>query len=241
MKLTATKNLFATLAMLIAITAHANEKLLPFEATLEATRFGTFDLHLDGKMYLETKGDRWEFGLSAKKGAIATNETSQGQLLENNRYQPISYEKKSHVLLIKENIDWNFDWDKNIVSGRVKKDKLKHTLHDNLYDPLSYQLALRQQLKSGQLNLTVGNLRYKNPETFQFTVIGEELLDIGGKMIMTKIVKQIKPQKKDAKYLIWVAPELDYITLRFASYNKGKLKDLIQVTSLTIDGQPASF
>ncbi|MFQ3231052.1 DUF3108 domain-containing protein [Reinekea sp.] len=241
MKQTVSKYIFATLCLFASLAVHANETLLPFVATLEATRFGTFDLNLDGKMYLKTNGNQWEFGLNAKKGAIATDEVSKGKLLANNKYQPNSYEKKSHVFLIKENIDWNYDWIKNTVKGKVKKDKIEHTLHDNLYDPLSYQLALRQQLKAGQLQLSVDNLRYKNPETFQFAVIGEELLEINGTLIMTKIVKQLKPQRGDSKYLIWVAPEFDYITLRFASYSKGKLKDLVQVTSLSINGQASSF
>lgn len=241
MKLTVTKYLFVALSLFLSLAAHANEKLLPFEATLEATRFGTFDVNLEGKMYLKTNGNQWEFGLNAKKGAIATDEVSKGQLLANNKYQPNSYDKSSHVLLIKENVNWDFDWNKKTVSGKVKKDKIQHDLYDNLFDPLSYQLALRQQLKAGQLQLTVDNLRYKNPETFLFAVIGEELLEVNGQMILTKIVKQLQPQKGDSKYLIWVAPEYDYITLRFASYKKGKLKDLVQVTSLSIDGQPASF
>ena len=235
------KTVFTFLGIAIGSIAFAADPLLPFEAKLKATRFGAVDVHLTGTMYLRTKDNQWEFALNAKKGGISTQEVSKGTLLQDNRFLPTSYNKKARVFLIKEDIEWRFDWPKNKVTGQVKKDKLSHTIKANTFDPLSYQLELRQQLKTGATELNVINLRYKNPEPHRFEVIGEELLDVDGDLIYTKIVKQVQPQKKDTKYLIWVAPELDYITLKFASYRKGKLKDLVEVESLTINGQPINL
>jgi hypothetical protein len=227
--------------LLMSLQTQANEKLLPFEAKLEATRFGTIDFHLDGKMYFRMDGNQWQYGLVAEKGAISTIETSQGTLVNNNTYRPSSYDKKSQVFLIKENIEWNFDWANMVINGKVKKDSYKYPLNENIFDPLSYHLAMRQHFRAGNLEFTFKNLNYRRPETFNFVIIGEELLELNGRTVLTKIVKQMAPVKKDYKHLIWIAPEYDFIPVKFASYKKGKLKDLIEVTSLTMDASKASF
>lgn len=212
------------------------QPLTPFEASLKATRYGTFDISVNGTLaYQADANGNWQYSLITEKGLINSQEVSKGTTVDD-QFITQSYRKNAKVLMIRETSAWDFNWNTRRVTGEVDKDDVAHPINGIIYDPLSYQLAMRAGLLNGETEFEFPYLRYKNPTTARFIVIGEELLDIGNGRVMTKIIRQTAPVSADTKRLIWVAPELDYIPVRFATYVKDKLKDDVRVTSVKLNG-----
>lgn len=221
---------------ILAIAEPSPTTLTPFEASLKATRHGAFDITVNGTLaYQVDSQGNWQYSLITDKGLVNSQEVSRGHIV-NDQFQTSSYRKNAKVLMIRERSEWDFNWDTMRVEGTVDKDDVAHTLDSITYDPLSYQLALRTGLQNGETEFEFQYLRYKNPTTARFMVIGEELLDVGNGRVLTKIIRQTAPVSADTKRLIWVSPELDYIPVRFATYVNDKIRDDVRVTAVKIDG-----
>lgn len=220
----------------LAIAEPSASTLTPFEASLKATRHGAFDISVNGTLsYQVDNRGNWQYSLITDKGLVNSQEVSRGRIVDD-VFQTSSYRKNAKVLMIRERSEWDFNWDTMSVQGTVDKDDVAHTLNSITYDPLSYQLALRTGLQNGETEFEFQYLRYKNPTTARFMVIGEELLDVGDGRVLTKIIRQTAPVSADTKRLIWVSPELDYIPVRFATYVNDKIRDDVRVTAVKIDG-----
>jgi hypothetical protein len=215
--------------------------LSDYKADIRATRHGILDIKLKGSMSFKISDQgEWAFKLDIKGGPVKSSEVSTGMKV-GNEYRPSFYRRNTKVFFSKENIEWQFDWTKNTVTGKVKKDSLKFDMPQTIHDPLSYQIPIREALATGDKTFNFQYMRYKRPGELEFEVVGEELLMLENGRVHTIILKQTKPQRKNEKKLIWVALKHDYVPVRFTTYNENKIKDDVVVEKLWIDNQLVVF
>ncbi|WP_320822948.1 DUF3108 domain-containing protein [Reinekea sp.] len=212
-----------------------------YRADITATRHGTFDIKLDGVMTFlsDAQGD-WSLEVRMKGGPISSFERSVGETLAG-EFRPLRYQRDTKVLFFKEHVDWQFDWGRARLSGQVKKKALQYDLDDTIHDPMSFQLPLRAALLQGETRFEFQFMRYTRPELLKFEVIGEELLILDKGRVHTLILKQIRPIQSGQKKLIWVAPKLDFVPLRFTTFEDDEVKDDILVKRLWLDDQEINF
>lgn len=225
-----------------AIALESEEtRLSDYRAEVKAVRYGVVDLKAKGDLVFElSDSGLWSLQMDISGGPLKSHERSVGELVDN-EYRPLSFERDTKFVFVKEKIRWNFDWENEQVTGKVQKDNKEHDLPQLVHDPISFQVSMRQAFLAGKSSYETRYLRYSRPDDLSFEIIGEELLSIGGGRVHTLIVKQTKPEKKDVRKLIWVAPSLEYIPVRFVTYEDNKMKDEFFVEKLWINDSPVNF
>jgi len=225
-------------ACLMAVHALA---LSNYRADITATRHGTFDIKLDGVITFrsDAQGD-WSLEIKTKGGPINSFERSVGETVDG-QFRPLRYQRDTKVLFFKEHVDWQFDWTKASLSGQVKKKAYQYSLGNTIHDPMSFQLPLRAALLQGEKSFEFQFMRYTRPERLKFEVIGEEMLILDQGRVHTLILKQITPIQSDQKKLIWVAPKLDFVPIRFTTFEDDEIKDDILVKRLWLNDQEVNF
>ncbi|TCS42653.1 DUF3108 domain-containing protein [Reinekea marinisedimentorum] len=212
-----------------------------YRAEVKAIRHGTIDLKASGDLVFElTESGLWSLQIDISGGPLKSHERSVGELIDN-QFRPLNFERDTKFLLIKEKIRWNFDWTNQVVAGKVQKKEYEHPLTELIHDPISFQVSMRQAFLNGSSAYETPYLRYSRPDSLAFEVIGEELLSVGDDRVHTLIVKQTEPEKKEERKLIWVAPEYDFVPLRFATFKENKIKEEFFVEKLWIDDVRVDF
>ncbi len=229
-----------TISVLISSHLTAAE-LTSYKAEVTAVRKGTIDLKVKGEINFNiSKSKDWSLALTTKGATVRLSERSTGDF-DGINFRPLTYRKRSSVLLFKENITWAFNWANSSVIGRVKKKSYSHSLPEIIHDPLSYQLPFRQQIQKGLKEFQFTYLRYSKPEILKFQIVGHERLNTETGSIDTLIIKQMSPTKKNTVKKIWVSVDYDHIPVKFSTYYKGKLKNEVSVTKLWVEGERISF
>jgi hypothetical protein len=212
-----------------------------YRADVSATRHGSIDIKLQGKINFEiAPNGEWSYTLEAKGGPVKTYETSKGSM-DGLDFLPEHYQRNTNFLFVKENVEWTFNWTEKKLNGKIKKDSYNYDLTSIVHDPISFQLPLQSALNNNETKFSFQYLRYKRPEALEYEVIGEELLTLETGQVHTNIIKQTKPTRSDEEKFIWVAKDHGYIPVRFATYKKDKLKDEIIVNKLWINGKVVNF
>lgn len=235
--------LFITaLALLLgSVPALAETPLSDYRADVQAVRHGAIDIKSSGYISFNHANDQqWQFKMKFTDGPVNLTESSEGTIVDG-IYRPVEFERRMKFIFYRENVNWNFDWAKKVVTGSIKKDDYSYPLSSIIHDPNSFQIPMRQQLMQGETTFNFRYLRWSRPNDLQFKVIGEELLDLEQGRAHTLIIQQIKPLRNGEKKLIWVAKDHQFIPLRFKTYEDGKLRDELIVKKLWIDGKPVSF
>ncbi|MEJ2072440.1 MAG: hypothetical protein P8X79_03135 [Reinekea sp.] len=148
-----TKRLMISICCLfLMVTTALADELSSYRADITATRYGAIDIRADGSTSFSINGDKWQIETKVRGGGLKSEESSKG-FVENGIFKPESYHKLTKFLFIKENVDWDFDWNAKKVKGKVKKDKYEYSLGDSLHDPISFQPAIRLAVANGETSL----------------------------------------------------------------------------------------
>lgn len=232
---------FLLAAMLTCVSPAWSGELIPFTAELEAIRHGTINLSTRGSLTLRRVNDeQWNYRLETDSRTVSLLEDV-WFTFENGEMKPQRYEYESRVIWAKNNKQLTFDHARNRVTGNVDKDKISMSFESPLYDPIGYQVVLQQRLQDGERDISFNVFRHKKPNRMAFRVIGEERLSLPTGDVYTWIVEQTAPIRSNERKLIWVAPNHNYIPLRFGRFEKGKLKEEIRTLSLKQNGQTITF
>jgi len=126
-------------------------------------------------------------------------------------------------------IDLNFDWSTNEVTGTVGEDSVSLQLDGTAYDDVSIQYALMHDLLNGGSKEEYVLFDIDRMQIANVTIAGE-------KEIKTKAGKfraiGIRHQKEGSSRIttLWCAAELGYLPVMIEQYKKGKLKFRARLT-----------
>lgn len=150
---------------------------------------------------------------------------------------PKSYQYKRSVLGKKKRYRAEFNQSSGFINETLNKKDSSVPYTPPVYDELSYQLALRCDLKS---KINKGPFEYvvrtkARTKTYQFKIVGEEILSTPiGELKTIKLARVRSDRDNEGNHLthIWFAIELDYVLVKleqhddddFISMNIRKLK-----------------
>ena len=106
-----------------------------------------------------------------------------------------------------------FNWPAKWVTAQHKKRILKLPVTPGTYDPLSYQLALRCDLKLGKTQFEYKVVRKTKIKHYRFKVTGEETIKTPLGILPTVIVKRIS-DGDDKQTVLWFSKKHDFTLVK---------------------------
>jgi len=220
------RNVFALgLMFMVSLTAHAYV-ITPYTAEYKIYAHGIHvgDIHQDLKQH----DDIYVLSNSAQSTGVAA-------LIKDRRVDerssfhfndevivPLSYSYKESDR-DKRNVSLDFNWPaKELASNKQKK---LFTLPDGveIFDKLSYQVALMRDLSMGLTKFTYTAHDGKGYRDYELLVIEDEVLSVHGKKLNTKKVR-LKRENSSRETTLWLAPEMDYIPVKLThTERKGRV------------------
>jgi len=122
----------------------------------------------------------------------------------------------------------------DLIESTYKNDtkKIKPILYT--YDPLLYQLALRQDLINEKEPLTYHLIRKGKETQYNFNRVGLETVNTPYGRIEAIKIERVRDKSSSRKTLIWAAPSLNYVIVKMTQYKDGSEQADLQLSSLTL-------
>lgn len=156
---------------------------------------------------------QWTLSDSARVLFISFEEAAK-MTVENGQVTPREYYYRQSPGASKDQLI-TYDWENKQARFKLSDDLRTTALKKPVYDKLSYQLQLRLDLLSGQIQQPktydlVDRGRHKQ---YRIEKVGEEMVQTKNRQIHTVKLRQTTAGK-DRETFIWVAPDLDYLIVR---------------------------
>ncbi len=122
------------------------------------------------------------------------------------------YEYKQSVMMKKRFKIVDFDWSTNIATASGKKEGTA-TLQGGELDRMNHILMLRCQLASGHNEFSFPVMDGNELKTFNYKVIGQELVDTKLGKVSALVVKRIRSNSK-RNTTLWFSEELNFMMVK---------------------------
>lgn len=174
------------------------------------------------------------------KGLLGSlNEREDFHIDELGRIQPDHYVLKksffgiasTEELIVDKSID-------KAVYTRGKKYR-ELAMNEAYLGPISYQLQLRNDLKTEKPILTYQVLSRGRAKTYTFETLGEEIIDTGVGKIRALKVLRIRAKKK-RETLFWISPDWDFLMVKISQREEDGKDYQMLLESASIAGRPVS-
>ena len=207
-KMVATSLLLALFALQVKA-----EVVQPFTAKYSAKLDLLIDIPVTAERSLKQQNDGyWVF--TSKVSSIVAKQTEQsifskiaGQLI------PFQYTFSRSVFGRSRDIEIQFDQSKSQITTIAKDKPWSQPWESKVQDKLSYQLQLREDVKAGREELSYRIADGGQIKTYRFIKTGIETLTTpAGEFKCLRL--QLDRAGDQPQTLIWMAPELDYLTVR---------------------------
>lgn len=223
---------------LVTINSVYAWQLKPFETRYSAT---VSDMPFDGEAtyILKKEGTQWVFKTLAAMAIAQRTETSEF-VLSNGYIKPSSYLFNQVGIKPKE-ISLAFDWKKMLATGYFKDKKrttdLSFDLKQKMLDPLSTQLALQIDIANGKKQMSYKVIEDNKIETFQFKVLGNEIIDTPVGKLSTVKVERIREANSKRQSYIWFAKNWNYTVVKLSHLEKNGQQYVISLSSGSVNGK----
>ncbi len=107
-----------------------------------------------------------------------------------------------------------FDWENGTATSRFKGQEAELPLEPGVFDKLSYQIALREDVIAGREELDYRIADRDRVRDYDFRIVGEETLETALGALHT-----IRIEKEDA--VMWLAPELGHVLVKLVRQDNG--------------------
>jgi hypothetical protein len=128
---------------------------------------------------------------------------------------PLSFSRvKKHIFSDKIVDQQTFNWQTKEVSVLHKENTAKLAITEGAFDPLSYQLALRCDLKQGKAYFEYSVVRKTKLKRYSFKVVGEERISTPlGELAAVK-VERSSDEGNNKQTTLWFSKEHDYMLVK---------------------------
>lgn len=203
----------ALLVLLILTAGSAQAELQPFIARYSATLDLLIDLPVTATRELRRLDNgQWQF--SSQASAMVAQQSEVSTLNRATaQWQPSYYQFERKVLGRVRNIDIEFDPTNQRIRTIAKGQPWTQPWEPGIQDKLSYQLQLREDLLAGKSDLSYRIADGGQIKTYRFTLAGRERLQTpAGEFDCIRL--QLQRSAGQPTTLIWMAPALEYLTVR---------------------------
>ena len=124
-----------------------------------------------------------------------------------------------------------FDWSAAKAQGRYGKEDKEIALSDGMLDRLLVQLAIMGDIAAGDLPQAYTIVDRNATKTYDFTLVGEEMLPTPAGQFDTVKVRRQRPGSSRAT-LIWAAVELDYLPVKMVQLKDDRPNTVLTLTDV---------
>lgn len=221
--------------------AAAADALRPYSAVYSIYRDGKLsgkaevELLRQGREYVVRSESRGTHGLA--RILAARDSESTALALDEGRFRPILYLRRTRVAGIDDRWRVSFDWTERVVSIRHDRGTpLQLPMNGDALDPLSLKLAIRQRLDEPLGEMRFFMVEEDEIDEQRFRVLPREWMETSLGCLATVPVEKIREGSK--RYTrAWHAPELGYIEVRLEHGKTGGAHMEMRISELTLDGE----
>lgn len=225
----------ACLLLNIAGYSHAQDfPLRPFKAQYTVEHDGN-EIAITQLALKSTGNNQWAYQSTsegttwlARMLGAKVSEQSEFQWLNDIRISSYRYDragKEKHVHLL-------FDWPRMKVTNIINGDPWHMQIPEGTQDKLSINLALKTHLSRSQTDVSFPVADGGKLKTYDFKVIGKEIIDTPlGKISTIKLTRN-KRGRKGKQAILWLAPDLNYLTIKMEKADKDNEIVTMKIQSL---------
>jgi hypothetical protein len=147
------------------------------------------------------------------------------------QWSPLLYNYERSLFGRSRSIAIDFDEPGSRITTLVNGDPWNQRWESAVQDRLSYQLQLREDLKSGRQRLDYRIADGGQIKDYRFTRLGEELLKTPAGTFLCEKLQLVRAGQQHTT-LIWMAKELDYLTIRLIRIDKDGKEHLLNLKSV---------
>lgn len=232
--------IYASLILLCLASMTQADSLRPFQATYTAD---WKQLPFTGKAERSlslTDADTWLLSFEASMLVAGLTENSTFTLVDG-RLHPLTYDYERTGLGKPKVIRHRFDWKANTVTGNEKKRQINLPLLAGVLDKSSYQLALQRDLAAGEDTLSYMVLDGRDIDTYDFRVLGTEVLTTPlGTFNTVKVERVRDPTQTKRKTVLWFATDWDFLLVQLNQVETDGKEYTILLEEGSVDGKPVS-
>jgi hypothetical protein len=211
---------------------------VPYSAKYSLVKTG---MALAQATYTLARTDRgWEFRAHAKPtrmmSLMVSDAIDEYSLLEidDGRVKPIEYQfaqKKDDGKTVKF-LQVQYDWQNRTATVNNGSDSRQLAITADTQDPLSVQLALMQQMKTGCRKALYDVIDELELEKRRFECTATESLstDLGDHQAL-----RVSYRKGKRETVTWLAPELNYIPVRIQQFKNNDLNSEMRITAVNFE------
>lgn len=185
----------------------------PFEASY-SVRYDGLPFTVTGTRTLRRSADGGlDFSASIDTWLVSVDEQAHMRMLPDGRMRPEHYALRKRGLGGRRTRLLDFDWAHGLVHRSGDKVKTR-AIPPDVYDPVSWQLALRRDLATGA-GPTGTVLHYPitdggEPKVYDMAVRGPQSLELASGPIDTVLVERLYPDDDARQTRVWLAPARDW-------------------------------
>ena len=173
---------------------------------------------------LSQRDNQWVLSTYAKLNkyfiTLKSDEQTEFHIKNNKLITDRFYSKTKMTFKKARKMEQNFDWDKGLELGSRGKKKWQLPLEKQVFDRVSHTMQLRADLIEDKKTF-VYNVSYKG-KLHQYEYVLERTQDISTKMGNLSAVKMVRNKSDDEIFTLWLCPELNYLPIKIAQYEKDK-------------------
>ncbi|MBM7059773.1 DUF3108 domain-containing protein [Pseudomonas sp. UL073] len=170
---------------------------------------------------LKAEGDgRWTLDFEASMLVAGLSEQSTFRL-DKDTFLPQTYRFNRSGLGKGKQVELDFDWTAKQVIGSERGEQVRVPLNRGLQDKSTYQIALQHDVAAGKKSMTYQVIDGDEVETYDFRVLGEEVVDTKvGQIDAIKVERVRDPTQSNRKTVLWFAKDWEYLLVRLQQVEK---------------------
>ena len=165
-------------------------------------------------------------------------ETSKVELFENT-IRPILYSMQQSGITT-ASLEIDYDWSDMLITTDDLQQLSRQKLRPNIFDQLSHQLMLQQQITESNTKLTFTIISKGDIETYSYEILGEEKITTPLGIFESIKVARLHEESSRRETIFWLAPDIDGILLRAEQTTKSGISIFLEIQSGTVNGIPVS-
>ncbi len=179
----------------------------------------------------------WKLNFEASMLVASVTEESTLRV-ENDALQPYSYLYERNGLGKGKKVEQRFDWQAKQVIGSDRDKPVKLPLNRGLLDKSTYQLALQYDVAAGTKSMSYQVVDGDEVETYDFRVLGEEVVRTKAGLIDAIKVERVRdPTKSSRKTILWFAKDWDFLLVRLHQVESDGKEYQIMLKEGTVNGK----
>jgi hypothetical protein len=165
-------------------------------------------------------------------------EISKVELFENS-IRPILYSMQQSGITT-ASLEIDYDWSDMLITTDDLQQLSRRKLRTNIFDQLSHQLILQQQITESNTELTFTIINKGDFEIYSYEILGEEKITTPLGIFESIKVARLYGENSRRETIFWLAPDIGGILLRAEQTTQSGISVFLEIQSGTVNGIPVS-